>query len=306
MVTTRSPAAHHLDGLLPVLPTCALLDTSHVAQQPWLGDDHTDASPWLQVEVRCTAGHLDHLITTHLSVLLGRLGTAPDFWFQPQGSTDLLLRVKVGSGRHGDATDVVTAWASDLREANLIERFGVGAYPSDLPHYRDGFVMEAVAQVYATDSHLAHLWRSVPVAGTDSLAFAATSMFDIVESLLGGRAAALHWLAGRPTTGDPDRIQESIVEAVHWLVRGVWKAEAEQPWALALARSQRRTALTAYANLLPAALGPAALADAVLPILFNAHHARLGAPGTGDLETCLGLVRQMAVAHLTAQDREKA
>ncbi|NBE54945.1 lantibiotic dehydratase [Streptomyces boluensis] len=226
---------------------------------------------WLQAKVFTHPTVMDEILTHHLPALLDELG-GHAHWFvryrSLQEEDHLRLRIAVLRGPEDVACTMraISAWAARLTDVRLASRLVFDAYRPEIGRYGTGSAMTGAEVVFTADS-LAVRHMLTDRAGVDRRMLCALGMVDIAQGLL-GEADGLNYLAANTPTrhGDPDVTRRVLRAAGHNYL-------ASASPRLAGALIQRRTALRAYQEQLPADRR-----TTVLESLLHMHHNRVMGP----------------------------
>jgi thiopeptide-type bacteriocin biosynthesis protein len=255
-------------------------------------------STWLYVKLYTHPERIDEIIADRLPDLLAGLEPAPAWWFvryrSPHETDHLRLRLHTPDRSHyAHCLAAVGDWAQQLRREGAAGRLVIDTYPPEVGRYGHGPAMRAAEEVFVADSAVvaAQLWH-LPAAVIEPAALVALGMVAIVEGFLGGRAAAMDWLRGRPAPAGAaaDRTMHGQVTRLA-VTDGLpslpgWTPEVADAW------QARAHALAAYRTRLPADTK----ADGVLEALLHVHHNRaVGIDRDGETG-CRRLARHAALA----------
>ncbi|MDI3409447.1 lantibiotic dehydratase [Streptomyces cavernicola] len=226
---------------------------------------------WLQAKVFTHPTVMDEILTHHLPALLDELdGHA--HWFvryRPLQEEDhLRLRVAAVRGPDDAARTMrsISAWAAKLTEDRLASRLVFDAYRPEIGRYGTGPAMTGAEDVFTADS-LVVRHMLTDLSGVDRRMLCALGMVDIARGLLGDDDGLNHLASITPTApGDPEVTRRVLRAAGH-----NYLASASPRLAGALV--QRRTALRAYQEALPADRR-----TTVLESLLHMHHNRVMGP----------------------------
>lgn len=237
-------------------------------------------------------GHHDRqnpLLTRHLPALLEELGD-PRWWFVRYRDPGDHLRVRLtcAPGTLGAVFERIGEWTRGLRHLGLITHSGVETYDPETARFGGPTALDAAEHYFAADSAAA-LAQLAARTALDARAVTAASMVDIATGLLGGSAAAMHWLIEH-TRNDPAAPPRAVYRQAVDLVNPHPAGLDER---VTTAWSARREALAAYRSALTDTdLHP----DDLLPDLLHLHHVRMCGPGLPEERKHLHLARATALS----------
>ncbi|MGW1997710.1 lantibiotic dehydratase [Embleya sp. NPDC001921] len=240
-------------------------------------------------------GHRDRqnpVLTRYLPALLDELGF-PRWWFVRHRDPDDHLRVRLtcAPGAVGGAFERIGEWTRRLRRQGLITHAGVDTYHPEIARFGGPTAIDAAERYFAADSAaaMAQLAAHTATGTMDAGAVTAASMVDIATGLLGGSAAAMHWLIEHTRTG-PAAPPRAVYRQAVDLVNTCPTALGER---VTTAWCARRGALIAYRRVLTSAdTHPQNL----LPDLLHLHQVRTRGPDPAEERTHLHLARAAALS----------
>lgn len=263
-------------------------------------DEHLPgAGGWLYAKIYTRPQHLDDLITTHLSTLLGTWHEPLEWWFlryrDPAAHLRLRIRLSEATG-YGVAAEHLGVWAADLRRRSMISHLQLDTYTPETGRFGHGAAMRAAEGVFAADSVAALAQIRHTVAAP---VLCAASFIDIATAWTGSASAAGQWLLDQIDRSGLPLDRGHVAELLDLESIGGSSLGATDSGRAVLASWKRRTtAIVAYKQ----ALSSTGQHQDALTALLHLHYVRaVGIDPDGE-RCCLRLARAAELAR-TARNR---
>jgi len=289
-----------LASTAPPVPSAIFLERTRPRPATPLVIHPPGISPWLYARLCAHPARHTEIIARHLPELLLRW---PGAWFLRYGTPEPHLRIRIplaSPNEYGNAARWVGAWAADLRHSGLVGDLLLDTYRPEVGRYGAGHAMAAAESVFTADSAVAvsQLVTSLDARGPHPIAMTVASMVDITSAFIGSTEAGMSWIISKiarrksaPASrdisaaalhlSDPDTGFSSVAS----LPCG---PEVLEAW------GQRRDALRRYQTC-TTEIG-AGGQDLALGSLLHMHHVRAVGIDPESEQTCLHLVRSVALS----------